>query len=63
MDVLKHNDKTFYDFVDKYNPTSNFELCLQKVGFYYLPLEITSSEYVLMGDMIAKIEACKATNK
>jgi hypothetical protein len=61
--VLKHNDKTFYELVDKYKLPGSFELVLQKVEFYHLPFEITSTEYVLMGDMIAEIEACKVTNK
>ena len=61
-DVLKHNDRTFYELVDKYKSAS-MELLLNKVKIYHLPLDLTLTEYVLMGDEISEIEARKDTNK
>jgi hypothetical protein len=60
--LLKHNDKTFYELVDKYKSAS-MELLLNKVKIYHLSFDLTSTEYVLMGDEISEIEARKDTNK
>lgn len=60
--LLKHNDRTFYELVEKYKSAS-MELLLNKVKVYHLAFDVNSTAYSLMGDEISEIEARKATNK